>query len=110
LERPSGETLLVTIAPLNRESDFVDIDQPCCLVTLSKQNAVRWATLQKEYGLTPKELNLIQAINRKQKLQQLTVEMGVTYNTLATHFKAIYKKMGIHSQAELMATLGLFRS
>lgn len=110
LERPGGETLLVTIAPLNCESNFVDIDQPCCLVTLTKQNAVRWAIFQKEFGLTPKELNLIQAINRKQKMQQLTLEMGVTYNTLATHLKAIYKKMGIHSQAELMVTLGLFRA
>ncbi|MDF2177871.1 LuxR C-terminal-related transcriptional regulator [Aliiglaciecola sp. CAU 1673] len=110
LERPDGETLLVSIAPLDRSAGLVDIDQPCCLVTLTKQNAVRWPTLMKEYGLTPKELALIQAINRKKKLQQLTLEMGVTYNTLATHLKAIYKKMGIHSQAELMVTLGLFRS
>jgi DNA-binding CsgD family transcriptional regulator len=42
--------------------------------------------------------------------QQLTIEKGVTYNTLATHLKAIYKKMGIHSQAELTVDLGLFRS
>lgn len=110
LDRPGGETLLVSIAPLPHNSNFVDIDQPCCLVTLTKQNAVRWPTLMKEYGLTPKELLLIQAINRKKKLQQLTIEMGVTYNTLATHLKAIYKKMRIHSQAELMSTLGLFRS
>ncbi|MGO4893733.1 hypothetical protein [Flavobacterium sp. W21_SRS_FM6] len=110
LERSAGETLLVSIAPLTRDSEFVDIDHPCCLVTLTKQNAVRWPTLIKQYGLTPKELLLIQAINRKKKLQQLTIEMGVTYNTLATHLKAIYKKMGIHSQAELMVSLGLFRS
>jgi DNA-binding CsgD family transcriptional regulator/GAF domain-containing protein len=110
LERSGGETLLVSISPLTQHSDFVDIDQPSCLVTLTKQNAVRWPALIKQYGLTPKELLLIQAINRKQKLQQLTTEMGVTYNTLATHLKAIYKKMGVHSQAELMVNLGLFRS
>lgn len=109
LERTDGETLLVSISPLNKDSEFVDIDQPCCLVTLTKQNAVRWSTLIKQYGLTPKEVLLVQAINRKKKLQQLTVEMGVTYNTLATHLKAIYRKMGIHSQAELIVTLGLFR-
>ena len=110
LERPGGETLLVSIAPLTQQSDFVDIDQPCCLVTLTKQNAVRWPMFIKQYGLTPKEVLLVQAINRKKKLQQLTIEMGVSYNTLATHLKAIYKKMGVHSQAELMVNLGLFRS
>ncbi|MDP5136402.1 LuxR C-terminal-related transcriptional regulator [Rheinheimera baltica] len=110
LQRAGGEALLVSIAPLNPNSQFVDIDQPCCLVTLTKQNAVRWSTLIKQYGLTPKEVLLVQAINRKKKLQELTVEMGVSYNTLATHLKAIYKKMGIHSQAELIVTLGLFRS
>ena len=109
LERSGGETLLVSIAPLNQDSEFVDINQPCCLVTLTKQNAVRWSTLIKQYGLTPKEVLLIQAINRNKKLQQLTIEMGVTYNTLATHLKAIYRKMGVHSQAELIVTLGLFR-
>lgn len=109
LERPGGETLLVSIAPLTQNSAFVDIDQACCLVTLTKQNMVRWPTLMKEYGLTPKELLLIQAINRKKKLQQLTVEMAVSYNTLTTHLKSIYKKMNIHSQAELIVTLGLFR-
>ena len=109
LKGHGGETFLITVAPLNQNSNFVDIDKPCCLVTLTKQNAVRWPTLMKEYGLTSKELLLIQAINRKKKLQQLTIEMGITYNTLATHLKAIYKKMGIHSRAELMVTLGLFR-
>ena len=110
LERQGGEIFLITVTPLNQKSNFVDIDQPCCLVTLTKQNAIRWSTLMKEFGLTPKELLLIQAINRKKKLQQLTTEMGVTYNTLATHLKAIYKKMRIHSQAELMVILGLFRT
>ncbi|MDF2178510.1 hypothetical protein P2G88_09615 [Aliiglaciecola sp. CAU 1673] len=110
LERPDGETLLITISPLNWHSDFVDMGQPCCLITLSKQNAINWPMVAKEYGLTAMETRVIQAINRKKKLTDLTTEMAVTYNTLATHMKAIYRKMRIHSQAELMATISLFRN
>ncbi|MBN7823922.1 helix-turn-helix transcriptional regulator [Bowmanella dokdonensis] len=109
LNRPEGESLLLAVTPLNRHTEFVDINQPCCLVTLSRQNAVNWSMLAREYGLTPKELALVQAINSKKTLAQLTREQGVTHNTLATHLKAIYKKMQVHSQAQLMATLGMFR-
>lgn len=104
-----GESVLISVSPLRQDARLVDFDQPCCLITLCKQSAVNWAMLQKEYSLTRKELELVQALNRKKKLQDLTVEMDVSYNTLATHLKAIYKKMGIHSQAELMVMIGLFR-
>lgn len=109
LDRANGDSLLITISPLNRKMSFVDFDYPCVLVTLNKQSAIRWLAVKQEYALTKKEIALVKSLSLKKKLNELSVENRVSYNTLRTHLQSIFRKMSINSQAELMVTLGMFR-
>jgi DNA-binding CsgD family transcriptional regulator len=101
---------LITVSPLKPNSGINDIDVPCCLVTIKFQSAMNWALVEREMGLTERELSLLKAIYTKQKLNDLTASFGVSYNTLRTHLQNIFKKFGINSQTELMIKLSVFKS
>ena len=59
--------------------------------------------LAKEYRLTDKELNVVRLVISEQNLEQLAGQLGVTLSTARQHLKNINKKLGIHSQTELVA-------
>lgn len=108
VEQQTGESMLVTVSPLLNQNTFNDIDVPCCLVTISQQQQINWLAVEREFELTPKELNLIKAIFKKQKLNDLVDVLGVSYNTLRTHLQSIFKKAQVNSQTELLIKLNMF--
>lgn len=108
IEQASGESVLVKVSPLINQNTFNDIDVPCCLVTINHQQQVNWHNVEREFELTPKELQLIKAIYQKQKLNDLITEFGVSYNTLRTHLQSIFKKARVNSQTELLIKLTMF--
>lgn len=101
--------ILITVSPLKSNNAFVDIDVPCCMVTISFQQQLNWQLVQREYSLTPRELELLKAIYAKKKLTELTVLLGAKYNTLRVHLQNIFKKLDVSSQTELMIKINLFR-
>ncbi|KGK01600.1 helix-turn-helix transcriptional regulator [Thalassotalea sp. ND16A] len=104
------ETLLITVAPIKNESEFNDINVPCCLVTINFQNSINWPLIVAEFALTPKESQLLQAVYSKKKLNDLVSILGVSYNTLRCHLQSIFKKAGVNSQTDLMIKINLFKS
>lgn len=108
LEQENGEHKLISVSPLINQNTFNDIELPCCLVTINNQNQINWQSVQKEFELTPKELQLVRAIYAKKKLNDLTHSFNVTYNTLRTHLQSIFKKTGVNSQSELLIKLSVF--
>jgi len=110
LEGNNGEDILITVSPLKNKRDFCDFNKPCCLVTITFQECLCWDTISNEFRLTPKETKLLQAIHKKQKLNDLTNVFGVSYNTLRTHLQNIFKKVNVNSQTELMVKINLFRN
>lgn len=101
--------ILITVSPLKSKNAFVDIDVPCCMVTINFQEQLNWQLLQREFTLTPRELELLKAIYAKKKLTQLTESFGASYNTLRVHLQNIFKKLGVNSQTELMIKINLFK-
>ncbi|MBC3765584.1 LuxR C-terminal-related transcriptional regulator [Neptunicella marina] len=98
----------IRVSPLQRENGIVEISTPCALVTIKLQHTIDWVQFNNEYNLTPKELELLQALNNKQTLKDIATSKEVAYNTLRVHLQNIYRKMNINSQIELMATLAAF--
>jgi len=103
------ESILLSMSALEPDNLLLGTNKNGCLINISNSAMVSWNMLQSEFRLTNKELVLVKALYMKKKLRTLAIEQGISHNTLATHLKSIYKKMGVHSQSELVVTLGLFR-
>ena len=110
LESSNVSHSLVTVSPLKPEAMFNDFSVPCALVTVVFQTTIKWLLVRSEMNLTTKELELLQSIYCKKKLNDIAIELNVSYNTLRTHLQNIFKKFRVNSQSELMIKLALFRS
>lgn len=108
LESEACEDMLITVSPILKQQLFNDVDVPCCLITVKTIQKTNWHQVQKEFNYTQKELRLARAIYNKQKLNDLTKEFGVSYNTLRNHLQSIFKKTGVNSQTALLSKLNLF--
>jgi len=108
LQGNNDENILLTIAPLKNKNTFNDIDVPCCIVTVSFQQQRDWLKISDLFLLTPKEMRLLKALYAKKKMIDLPTIYHVSYNTLRSQLQAIFKKLEVSSQSELMIKLSLF--
>lgn len=63
-------------------------------------------TLLDETRLTPREKQVVILLLRGMTLRQIAPELGLTFSTVATYSKNIYKKLNINSRAELFFLFG----
>lgn len=104
----SESQISLALAPLHWLK-LEDNTEKLCLLTIDYQHRIRWGAVKIEYELTPRELELTQALHANQKLTELSNQMGVSYNTLRRHLQAIFSKCRVNSQSELMLLLSRFR-
>jgi DNA-binding CsgD family transcriptional regulator len=104
----NGDNVLITIAALKNKNTFTDIDVPCCIVTISFQEQPDWLRISELFSLTPKEMRLLKALYDNKKMIDLPSIYHVSYNTLRSQLQAIFKKLEVSSQSELIIKLGLF--
>lgn len=57
-------------------------------------------------NLSPREKQVVSLLLRGMTLRQVAPELGLTVSTVSTYSKAIYKKLGINSRAELFLLFG----
>ena len=57
-------------------------------------------------NLSPREKQVVLLLLKGMTLRQVAPELGLTVSTVATYSKAIYKKLGINSRAELFLLFG----
>jgi DNA-binding CsgD family transcriptional regulator len=104
-----GENIFINVLPIKNKNNFSDIDVPCCLITIIFEKQLNWEAIISEFELTPKESQLLKALYQKQKINDLTHQFDVSYNTLRTHLQSIFHKMSVNSQTDLMIKLSLFK-
>ncbi len=100
--------ICLSLAPLH----WLKLDdniENLCLLTIDYQQRISWGGVKEEYDLTPRELELAQALHNNKKLTELSTEMGISYHTLRRHLQAIFIKFRVNSQSELMLLLSRFR-
>ncbi len=64
---------------------------------------LRCKILQEEYRLTSRETEIMELIVRGYSVARIAQEHVVSENTVRTHYKHIYAKLGIHKKQELIA-------
>ena len=57
--------------------------------------------LADEYGLTPREAEILALVALGRSAKYIADELQVSYNTTRTHIRHIYEKLNIHSKQEL---------
>lgn len=58
--------------------------------------------IAREYSLTPSEVRILDLVCRGWTARAISEELVVSFNTVRTHIKHIYEKLGIHSRQELL--------
>lgn len=105
-ENEFGQSFRFTVSPIFTQDK--QVKEAACLVTVQQGSSINWSALKQEYSLSVREIELIEALYGKRRLPDLAVELGVSYHTLRSHLRAIFKKMRINSQSELMQKINLF--
>ena len=60
------------------------------------------ARIADAYGLTPRETDVVRYVSQGYSLEKAASMLGVTINTVRTHTRSIYAKLGIHNRQDLI--------
>jgi len=71
----------------------------------NKSKQIQLPTLD-DTALSPREKQVVLLLLRGMTLRQVAPELGLTFSTVSTYSKTIYKKLGINSRAELFMLFG----
>lgn len=98
---------LVAVFALN-ENDisqrriFADLDAPAPAGSLYGQIEAACKTLGEEAGLTPREIEVMELLCQGRSKAYIAENLFISENTVRSHGKHIYQKLGIHSKQELL--------
>jgi two-component system nitrate/nitrite response regulator NarL len=54
-------------------------------------------------ALTPREREIVSALSTGQRVGAIAARLGVSEHTVRNHLKAVYRKLDVHSQVELLS-------
>lgn len=64
-----------------------------------------WANLRESFGLTPAETRLAARLKDGLTLKEASGDLGVTFNTVRNQLRAIFEKIGLSRQSDLIRAL-----
>ncbi|MFD3262781.1 alpha/beta fold hydrolase [Phenylobacterium ferrooxidans] len=85
----------------------VTLGEGACAVVFPAVEATDrlWANLRESFGLTPAETRLAARLKDGLTLKEAAVELNVSFNTVRNQLRAIFEKVGLSRQSELIRTL-----
>jgi len=98
--------LVLRAVPLPPRGDIFDIFRPAALITLTDLDApfrARRKDLMALFGLTEREADVAALIGEGRTIERVAQELTISLYTVKQHLKAVFGKMGIERQAELVA-------
>ncbi len=110
IDTSEQEMVVISVSPLKHKKNSSEFGQACCFITITLQQTLNWNMFSKEYRLTKREIQLVQAIHSKRKLNDLPEEFNISYNTLRTHLQSVFRKVEVNSQTELMIKINMFKN
>lgn len=57
-------------------------------------------------ALSPRERQVLAAFRRQRRVSSISDSLEISPHTVRNHLKSIFQKLGVHSQVELLATVG----
>lgn len=68
-------------------------------------NGAHLDAIRLKYGFTPKEMKVVELILKGMSMRQVSDRLDLAYNTMTSHFKHVYKKLGVHTRAKAITKL-----
>jgi len=68
-----------------------------------------WADTRAAFGLTPAEDRLLKMMVEGANAEELAIRLGISIETVRTHVRRAYAKLGVVNREQLFATLSAFR-
>lgn len=95
------------LAPARNLPQAIDVpDDAVALVFPPAEETGRlWASLRESFGLTPAEARLARKLKDGRSLKEAADELSVSINTVRNQLRAIFDKMGLTRQSDLVRTL-----
>jgi DNA-binding CsgD family transcriptional regulator len=59
--------------------------------------------LVRRYGLTPREASLVNELQAHHSMRAAAERLGISFATARTHLARVFRKIGVHSQRDLLA-------
>lgn len=75
---------------------------PTTKEAIQRERADLW---ERTYGLSAREVQITQLLVARTPYRQISAELAVSENTVKTHVRNVYKKVGVSSREELLAKL-----
>lgn len=105
---PGGEQIVVRGDPTT--PDGMD---PAVVLTFQlaheSEKHIVWAGLQATFGLTKTETSIVKRLLGGSGAECIAAETSVTLDTIRTHIRRVYLKLGVRSREQLFARLLQFR-
>jgi LuxR family maltose regulon positive regulatory protein len=95
---PLARELLVELAP--RMSAYAEGMDAMYARLAAVQRLVRTETAVEGEPLTSREHDILRLLQGPMSLQQIAGELYLSFNTVKTHTRAVYRKLGVHTRAE----------
>ena len=109
LEAGHGVRLNCVVVPLSpRLSLGEPWQRPMAMLMFTDPSAgfsVDWKTLQSLFGLTPAEARVAAGLAAGQSREAYATASGISKMTARAHLRAVFGKVGVNRQAELVAIL-----
>lgn len=86
----------------NKQTLF-PVDKKMGWVSDEKSNQIRCLQLAEEHGLTPRQKEIVLMLARGERVSYIADKLVLSQGTVRGHVNQIYRKFGIHSNAELVA-------
>ena len=64
------------------------------------RSGLEW--MKERHGLTPREIEVVDLLTRGYTMPQTGERLFISHDTVRSHVKSIYKKLGVHSKKELI--------
>lgn len=76
------------------------------IVSPRERLIVRCEQLAQEHGLTPRETEVLTLIAQRKTRSEIEQELFLSQNTVKTHARHVYAKLGVHSKADVYELVG----
>jgi len=93
-------------ADWSKELRLIYMSSPSSITEMSGETHSKIRLNLDDTNLSPREKQVVLLLLRGMTQRQVAPELGLTVSTVSTYSKAIYKKLGINSRAELFMLFG----
>lgn len=109
LRRANGPDWLALVSPTPRNLDHLPVQSPAAVLRIIESDSEVTLTRghAELFDLSPREVDVAQALLRGHTLESLCMFLGISRNTGKVHLHSLFEKTGTNRQSELVHLLSI---